>query len=89
MSRQRASVRKLVNAMVEQKEGAQLCQYPFFGLQDEVDEALEYQCHHILDVKSGPQFHKVLYAWRVEHGDYRGGKISIGTSIVRILIADE
>jgi hypothetical protein len=71
---QRTALRELVGAMVEQNEGARLCQYPFVGLQDEVDEALAFKCSNMLDVSTGPQFHKVLYAWRVKRGDYRGGK---------------
>lgn len=60
--------------MVENNAGERLCQYPWIGLQDEVDDALTFKCSQILDVSAGPQFHKVLYAWRIRRGDYRGGK---------------
>lgn len=58
--------------MVSQSQGKRLCTYPFIGLQDEVDDALSFKCASIMDVTTGPPFHKVLYAWRVKHGDYRG-----------------
>lgn len=62
--------------MVEKNEGARLCKYPWIGVQDEVDAALSHKCSQILDVSAGPPFHKVLYAWRIQRGDYRGGKLA-------------
>jgi nuclear pore complex protein Nup160 len=71
---QHSAVRELVGVMVAQHEGERLCAYPWVGLQDEVDEALDFKCQHTLDVSVGPPFHQVLYAWRIRRGDYRGGK---------------
>jgi len=68
------AVRDLVTAMVSQDQGERLCSYPWIGLQDEVDDALKYNCQQVLDVSIGPPFHQVLYAWRIQKGDYRGGK---------------
>lgn len=63
----------MVTALVERNEGARLCSYPWIGLQDEVDDALEYKCLQTIDVTSGPPFHKMLAAWRIQRGNYRGG----------------
>ncbi|KAI5799179.1 nucleoporin Nup120/160-domain-containing protein [Peziza echinospora] len=66
------ALKNLVEAMVEQEQGLRLCSFPFIGLQDEVDEILSGRCETILDVNAGPPFHKVLYAWRIQRGDFRG-----------------
>ncbi|KAL7273197.1 hypothetical protein RUND412_003954 [Rhizina undulata] len=81
---QRNALRDLAGAMVEQNEGAKLCSYPFIGLQDEVDEALAFKCQSILDVSAGPPFHKVLYAWRIQRGDYRGAAVVLHERLQRL-----
>jgi len=85
---QRAALRELVGAMVEQHEGVRLCQYPFVGLQDDVDEALAFKCSTIMDVSEGPQFHKVLYAWRTQRGDYRGAASILYERLQRLQTAN-
>jgi nuclear pore complex protein Nup160 len=58
--------------MIDQSHTAHLLKLPFLGLQAEVDEALTIKCHTAPFVRAGPSHHKVLYSWRVRHGDYRG-----------------
>ncbi|KAH8148666.1 uncharacterized protein LAJ45_07377 [Morchella importuna] len=84
---QRTALRELVGSMVEAGQGSKLCSYPFVGLQDEVDEALVYKCSSIIDVTTGPPFHKVLYAWRVQRGDYRGAAAILHERLQRIQTA--
>ena len=67
--------------MVEKEQGARLISYPFVGLQDEVDEALEGRCEQIIDVGTAPPYHKVLYAWRIQRGDYRAGLCTVAPSL--------
>lgn len=74
--------------MVEQDQGLHLTTYPFVGLQDEIDEALSGKCETILDVIHGPPFHKVLYAWRIERGDYRGAASVLHQRLQRLKTAN-
>jgi nuclear pore complex protein Nup160 len=69
---QLSSLRTLVISMCEQSSAAQLLDLPFIGLQDEVDEILAQKCQSIQDVTIGVPFHKILYAWRIRHSDFRG-----------------
>ncbi|TGZ79732.1 hypothetical protein EX30DRAFT_74495 [Ascodesmis nigricans] len=85
---QNSAIRDLATAMVEQNEGARLCAYPFLGLQDEVDAALEFKCQHIMDLSIAPPFHKVLYAWRIERGDYRGAASILYERLQRLQTAN-
>lgn len=85
---QHSAVRELVTAMVEANEGGRLCSYPFVGLQDEVDTALEFKCQHIYDLTSAPPFHKVLYAWRIARGDYRGAATILHERLQRLQTAN-
>lgn len=74
--------------MVEQDQGLHLISYPFASLQDEVDEALLVKCETIVDVTTGPPFHKVLYAWRIRHGDYRGAASVLHQRLQRLKTAN-
>lgn len=50
----------------------QLTDLPFIGLYDAVDELLAKKCQSIVDVSVGVPYHKILYAWRIKHNDFRG-----------------
>lgn len=58
--------------MCETSYASQLIEFPFVGLQDAVDEILTQKCHTIVDVTVGVPYHKILYAWRIRHSDFRG-----------------
>lgn len=69
---QHSSLRALVTRMCESSYASQLTELPFIGLQDAVDEILAKKCHSIVEVSIGVPYHKILYAWRIRHSDFRG-----------------
>lgn len=69
---QYSSLRMLVAKMCESSYTAQLIELPFLGLQDAVDKILAQKCLSIVDVNVGIPYHKILYAWRIKRGDFRG-----------------
>jgi nuclear pore complex protein Nup160 len=69
---QHSSLRTLVTKMCETSYSFQLVDFPFIGLQDKVDEILAQKCQSIVDVNGGIPYHKILYAWRIKRGDFRG-----------------
>jgi DNA repair protein RAD51/nuclear pore complex protein Nup160 len=52
-----------------------LLSYAFANLSQEVDSILASLAHKTLNVVSqtGPAYHKILFAYRVQRGDHRGG----------------
>lgn len=69
---QDSSLRTLVTKMCEASYASQLVDLPFIGLHDKVDNILSQKCQSIVDVNVGIPYHKVLYAWRIKHSDFRG-----------------
>ncbi|KAL2067168.1 hypothetical protein VTL71DRAFT_1592 [Oculimacula yallundae] len=69
---QHSSLRTLVTKMCETSYASRLIDLPFISLQDEVDEILLQKCQSIVDVNTGIPYHKILYAWRIKHSDFRG-----------------
>ena len=69
---QTSSLRTLVTKMCETAYASQLVELPFIGLQETVDEVLAQKCQSIVDVNAGIPYHKILYAWRIKHSDFRG-----------------
>ncbi|PVH87374.1 hypothetical protein DL98DRAFT_649633 [Cadophora sp. DSE1049] len=69
---QHSSLRTLVTKMCETAYASQLVELPFIGLQETVDEVLAQKCQSIVDVNAGIPYHKILYAWRIKHNDFRG-----------------
>lgn len=69
---QQSSLRTLVTKMCELSYASQLVELPFIGLQEKVDEVLAQKCQSIVDVNVGIPYHKILYAWRIKHSDFRG-----------------
>jgi nuclear pore complex protein Nup160 len=69
---QHSSLRTLLTKMCESSYASQLTELPFIGLQDAVDEVLAQKCQSIVDVTVGVPYHKILYAWRIKRGDFRG-----------------
>lgn len=60
-------------AMVEHNQSGRLCAFPFPSLQDLVDEILLQRAEEVIDIRPYPSYHKVLFAWRIRHGDFQGG----------------
>ncbi|KAG4032266.1 hypothetical protein MFRU_007g01770 [Monilinia fructicola] len=69
---QTSSLRLLITKMCESSHATQLISFPFLGLQDLVDEILAQKCANIVEVTNGVPYHKILYAWRIQHSDFRG-----------------
>lgn len=69
---QHSSLRALITKMCESSQSTELIALPFLGLQPLVDELLAQKCQSISDVCLGTPYHKILYAWRVKHHDFRG-----------------
>lgn len=69
---QRSNLRSLVYSLCENSAAAELIELPFLGMHDMVDEALSQKCASIVDVNIGVPWHKILYAWRIRRGDFRG-----------------
>jgi nuclear pore complex protein Nup160 len=69
---QHSCLRTLVTKMCEASRASELIALPFLGLQDAVDELLAQKCQSIVDVTMGVPYHKILYAWRIKHHDFRG-----------------
>lgn len=70
---QRAALEVLIVAMVEHNQSNRLCAFPFPSLQDLVDEILLQRAEEVIDIRPYPSYHKVLFAWRIRHGDFQGG----------------
>lgn len=58
--------------MIAHDASPQLLRFPFPTLAPAVDAILEEKAHAALDVHAGPAYHKLLYAWRLQRGDFRG-----------------
>ncbi|KAJ9137902.1 DNA repair protein rad51 [Pleurostoma richardsiae] len=69
---QRSCLKKLVERMCEASQATELVELPFSGLQDEVDDILLQKCRLSNEVVRGTPYHKILYAWRIHHNNYRG-----------------
>ncbi|KAF3769180.1 hypothetical protein M406DRAFT_287283 [Cryphonectria parasitica EP155] len=65
-------LKRLVERMCETSQTAELIALPFSGLQEEVDDILFQRCKSTKEVVRGTPYHKILYAWRITHNDYRG-----------------
>jgi len=69
---QHSLLRTLVVKMCESSYASQLTEFPFVGLQENVDEILAQKCQTIVDVTIGVPYHKILYAWRIKRNNFRG-----------------
>ncbi|KAL2178557.1 nucleoporin Nup120/160-domain-containing protein [Thermothelomyces heterothallicus CBS 202.75] len=70
---QKSYLRRLVEKMCETGQSSELITLPFSGLQTKVDDILVEKCRATRDVLNGVPYHQILYAWRINHNDYRGG----------------
>jgi nuclear pore complex protein Nup160 len=84
---QDTALRTLITKMSEQSFVSELVQLPFVGLHDQVDEFLAQKCSGIVDVLAGVPYHKILYAWRIKHNDFRGAAAISLSRLQRLIIA--
>lgn len=86
---QHSCLRRLVERMCETSQTSELVALPFSGLQDEVDEILYQKCRAAVEVVRGTPYHKILYAWRITHNDYRGAAAVLHDRLQKLRQAGE
>jgi nuclear pore complex protein Nup160 len=68
-------VDRLITSMAATGDGLRLCRLPFIGLSDLVVSVLEDKLSNMeADRTKTVDYYKLLYSWKIERGDYRGGK---------------
>ncbi|KAK9374390.1 nucleoporin Nup120/160-domain-containing protein [Lipomyces chichibuensis] len=67
-------------------QSLRLCDYAFLELQTEVEAILEQHARNTVDLHSpsAPNYYKILYSWRIEHGNYRDAASAIYEYIQRL-----
>jgi DNA repair protein RAD51/nuclear pore complex protein Nup160 len=83
----RASLTSFITTLIQHNRVSLLLSYPFAtGLSRTVDHVLASLAAKILNVASstGPAYHKILYAFRVQRGDYRGGAQCLWDYLARL-----
>lgn len=65
-------VQSFIHTLVVQGRVKQLFSYPWEELADSVDKELEVKAKKTLNTSSKPEYHKILYAWRIKRGNHRG-----------------
>lgn len=86
---QHSCLRRLVERMCETSQTSELIALPFSGLQEEVDDILYQKCRATNEVVRGTPYHKILYAWRITHNDYRGAAAVLHDRLQKLRQAGE
>lgn len=86
---QHSCLRRLVERMCETSQTSELIALPFSGLQEEVDDMLFQKCRATVEVVRGTPYHKILYAWRITHNDYRGAAAVLHDRLQKLRQAGE
>lgn len=86
---QHSCLRRLVERMCETSQTSELISLPFSGLQEEVDNILYQKCKSTVEVVRGTPYHKILYAWRITHNDYRGAAAVLHDRLQKLQQAGE
>ncbi|KAI1007780.1 Nucleoporin [Podosphaera aphanis] len=81
---QYSSLYTLITGMCESSNATKLISLPFIGLQDKVDDILSEKCRGIVDFSVGIPYHKILYAWRIKRGDFRGAAAILLQRLIRL-----
>ncbi|KAI9696536.1 MAG: hypothetical protein M1836_005555 [Candelina mexicana] len=69
---QTSALGTLVTHMISQNNTRYMLSLAFLGLHSTVDTILSSLSAKVLSLASAPQYHKVLYSWRISRGDFRG-----------------
>ncbi|TKA73414.1 hypothetical protein B0A49_03034 [Cryomyces minteri] len=80
----KAALTTLLTAIVQASQTALLLSLPFTDLATDVDAILLSLCARTLNIASGPPYHKLLYAWRVQRGDFRGAAEALWDRLQRL-----
>lgn len=86
---QHSCLKRLVERMCETSQTSELIALPFPGLQEEVDDILFQKCKSTMEVTRGTPYHKILYAWRITHNDYRGATAVLHDRLQKLRQAGE
>lgn len=86
---QHSCLKRLVERMCETNQTSELIALPFSGLQEDVDEILFQKCKSTVEVVRGTPYHKILYAWRITHNDYRGAAAVLHDRLQKLRQAGE
>ncbi|KAK9476448.1 nucleoporin Nup120/160-domain-containing protein [Lipomyces japonicus] len=70
--------------LCENDQSFRLAQYPFLELHGLVESILEQKARSSVDVRSSPNYYKILYGWRVEHGNLRDASSALYEYIQRL-----
>lgn len=65
-------VQAFIQTLVSANHVKQLFSYPWSSLADSVDKELEAKAKKTLNSNTKPEYHKILYSWRIKRGNYRG-----------------
>jgi DNA repair protein RAD51/nuclear pore complex protein Nup160 len=65
-------VQSFIHTLVTQGFVKQLFNYSWDHLADSVDKELESKAKKTLNSMSKPEYHKILYSWRIKRRNYRG-----------------
>ena len=85
--RQQNGAQRLVTTMCDSGNSSLLLTFPFTGQQPEIDAALVEKCQNTLNLYTGAPYHKILYAWRLKHGDFRGAASILYDRLQRLQMA--
>lgn len=67
------SLSTFINALIDHNRVALLLEFPWTTLAAEADEVLVgLTKNKVLNIGNKPEYHKILYAWRVKRGNWRG-----------------
>ncbi|KAK5241352.1 hypothetical protein LTR16_009470 [Cryomyces antarcticus] len=83
-SSRKAALTTLLTTIVHASQTALLLSLPFTDLAADVDAILLSLCARTLNIASGPPYHKLLYAWRLQHGDFRGAAEALWDRLQRL-----
>lgn len=86
---QHSCLRRLVERMCETSQTSELISLPFSGLQEDVDNVLLQKCKSTVEVAHSIPYHKILYAWRITHNDYRGAAAVLHDRLQKLRQAGE
>ncbi|KAK9237376.1 nucleoporin Nup120/160-domain-containing protein [Lipomyces kononenkoae] len=77
---------EFINTLCTSGQSLRLCDYAFLELLPEVEAILEQNAQSTIDlhVPSAPNYYKILYSWRTEHGNYRGAASAIYEYVQRL-----
>ncbi|KAK9366625.1 nucleoporin Nup120/160-domain-containing protein [Lipomyces kononenkoae] len=77
---------EFINTLCTSGQSLRLCDYAFLELLTDVEAILEQNARSTIDlhVPFAPNYYKILYSWRTEHGNYQGAASAIYEYVQRL-----